>query len=229
MKESIITGALAVCSLVMMIVAGAGIFVSDRTAPVISLDEENDLIYTEGDPEEILLENVTAEDDKDGDVTESLRISKIHITSEDDALVTYVAKDKANNIGKLKRKVHYVKNQENVSVPEDEDAQENEGANSNTPVPESPTGRTANQGEALNGPRITMVQNEATLKVGDVFNILRYVQSAVDTDGTSLSRSVHVDGLVDMSRPGVYSINVYATNANGVSSNVETFTLTVEP
>lgn len=238
MKESIITGMLAACSLVMIIVAGVGIFMTDRNAPVISLNGKNNLTYTEGESYDKLLENMTAEDNKDGDVTESLRVSNIYVTSEDRAMVVYVAKDKANNIGKLKREIRYEAKTVTDSAQEEEEAvseeQENEPATTQEAVtpettPEEPNVQPETTGELLDAPRITMIQNEATLRVGETFNILRYVQSAVDRDGTSLSRSVHAEGAYDMNQPGVYSIRVYATNANGETSNIETFTLTVEP
>lgn len=107
MKESIITVILAVCSLIMVAAAGAGIAMEDRKAPKITLDGKNTLTYTEGDSEELLLKNMRAVDEKDGDVTESLRVSKIYVVSEGKAIVTYVAKDRANNIGQLKREVRY--------------------------------------------------------------------------------------------------------------------------
>lgn len=233
MKESIITGMLAVCSLVMAAAAGVGIFMTDRSAPVISLEGKNNLTYAEGEPYDVLLENMTAVDDKDGDVTDSLRVSNIYITSDNKAIVVYVAKDQANNIGKLKREIRYqVKEEADAAKEEPEDETSGGQTEENQPLdadtPEEHTTEPETENEPLDGPRITMLQNEATLKVGETFNILRYVQSAVDRDGSSLSRSLHAEGAYDMSQPGVYEIRVYATNGNGETSNIETFTLTVE-
>ena len=77
MKETIITAALAVFSTVMLVVAGAGILFRDNTPPVLTLEGKNNLTYTEGDTYDDLLENMTAEDDKDGDVTDSIRTQEI--------------------------------------------------------------------------------------------------------------------------------------------------------
>ena len=126
MKESIITLILAGCSLVMVIIAGAGLLMADNTAPKISLEGKNTLTYTEGDSYEVLLENMTAEDDRDGDVTESLRVSNLYVTDENKAVVTYVAKDAANNISKLKREVRYKAKEKPVMV--DEEQQREAGA-----------------------------------------------------------------------------------------------------
>lgn len=228
MKESIITALLGVGSALMLIVAAAGILTNDRKAPVISLEGKNNLTYTEGDSYESLLEDMTAEDERDGDVTDSLRVSNIYVTGKERAMVVYVAKDEANNIAKLKREVRYKEKaaeevpEEETTVPETTEAvQEPETAT----VPET----AAVPETATAAPVITMIQNAATLKVGETFNVLRYVQGAVDTDGSSLNRYIHAEGAYDMSQPGNYELRVYATSPTGASSNIETFTLTVEP
>lgn len=74
----------------------------DRTAPVISF-EKNDILYSDGMDESLLLENVTAADDQDGDVSESLLVEKISITAKGDVIVTYAAMDSSNNVAKASR------------------------------------------------------------------------------------------------------------------------------
>ena len=66
----------------------------DRTAPVISFGE-NLASYEEGMDEELLLQGVTAMDDKDGDVSDSLLVEKIAGTNGKEVIVTYVARDSA--------------------------------------------------------------------------------------------------------------------------------------
>ena len=79
------------------------LFVSeDRTAPVISYSEEGP-VYREGMDDAELLEGVTASDNVDGDVTDSLLIEKISGTGEGTVIVTYVARDEANNVEKVSR------------------------------------------------------------------------------------------------------------------------------
>lgn len=240
MKESIITVILIGCSLVSAAAAGVGIFLTDRTAPVIRLEGENSLTYEEGAPYDGLLENVTAEDDRDGDVTDSIRIGNIYQASPKKAVVVYVAKDEANNVGKMKREVRYLPAEE----PDNEAEEKQEEAAADTEPEETPAAQPDNaeepqetaegttpreEEEPQDGPRIRMLQTEITMKVGENFNILRFVESATDQDGTDLSRYIHADGAYDMSQPGVYEIRVYATNPAGQASNMETFTLTVEP
>lgn len=240
MKESIITVILIGCSLVSAAAAGVGIFLTDRTAPVIRLEGENSLTYEEGAPYDGLLENVTAEDDRDGDVTDSIRIGNIYQASPKKAVVVYVAKDEANNVGKMKREVRYLPAEE----PDNEAEEKQEEAATDTEPEETPAAQPDNaeepqetaegttpreEEEPQDGPRIRMLQTEITMKVGENFNILRFVESATDQDGTDLNRYIHADGAYDMSQPGVYEIRVYATNPAGQASNIETFTLTVEP
>ena len=74
----------------------------DRTAPVITF-AENPVSYEEGMDEALLLEGVTAMDAKDGDVSGSLLVEKIAGTTGKEVIVTYVARDSANNVGKASR------------------------------------------------------------------------------------------------------------------------------
>lgn len=224
-KESIVTAVLSGAAVILLVGAAAGIILRDRTAPVISLEEKNTLTYTEGESYEVILKNMKAEDDKDGDVTGSLRVSNIYVTSRDRATVVYVAKDRSNNIGKLKREVRYqeaIPVEEPVHDVEDqetvEETQENTEANQNN-------NQTGNQEQ--NAPKILMLKNEASLKVGENFNIYRYIQRAVDENGNDISRSMHIEGTYDMTKAGVYELKLYVVNAAGVRSQTETFTLTV--
>lgn len=226
MKESVITIALAILSGVLLIAAGAGIVLKDRTAPVISIEGKNNLSYTEGEDMDILLQDVTAEDEEDGDVTDSLRVSNIYVTEKDRAMVVYVAKDRSNNVAKLRRKIFYVQEKDSaqteVEYIDDEQSTESTSTdqtnNSAAAVQEQPTGA-----------RVVMLQNEATLKVGESFSIFRYIQKAVDAAGNDISRSMHVEGNYDTNVAGVYELQIYAVDAEQVKTNVETFTLTVVP
>lgn len=76
----------------------------DRTAPTISFADENSRkIYSERMSEEELLEGVSAFDDVDGDVTDSLLVEKISETSDGNVIVTYVVLDSSNNVAKKSR------------------------------------------------------------------------------------------------------------------------------
>ncbi len=95
----------------------------DVTPPVIQVPN-NTMEYTEGDNEQTLFEGVRANDDVDGDVTESIRVRTIyHMEGAEEAIVTYIAKDASNNVGTARRIVivHY-----------DQTGSESDDENSNT-------------------------------------------------------------------------------------------------
>lgn len=107
MKESMITMSLSVLCIILLLGVALGMCFKDHTAPQISLNGKNTLTYTEGDSYDVLLKDMVAEDDVDGDVTDTIRVSNLHVLSGGKAVVTYVAKDSSNNIGKLKREIRY--------------------------------------------------------------------------------------------------------------------------
>lgn len=80
---------------------------TDHQAPVISGGEET-LQISVADTEEKLLEGMTAEDDRDGDVTSSLVVQEI--SGFDEAglrTVTYAAVDNSGNVGYYTRAISY--------------------------------------------------------------------------------------------------------------------------
>ena len=107
MKESMITMSLSALCVILLLGVALGMCFQDRNAPQIRLNGKNTLTYTEGDSYDVLLKDMVAEDNVDGDVTDSIRVSNIHVLSGGKAVVTYVAKDSSNNIGKLKREIRY--------------------------------------------------------------------------------------------------------------------------
>lgn len=107
MRESTITTILSVLCGLLLAGAVAGVCLKDRIAPELSLNGKNTLTYTEGDSYDVLLKGMSAVDEVDGDVTDTIRVSNIHVTGDGKAVVIYVAKDSSNNIGKLKREVRY--------------------------------------------------------------------------------------------------------------------------
>ena len=74
----------------------------DRTAPVIYM-EDVEMEYQEGMSDEELLAGVTATDETDGDVTGSLVVEKVSEVGNGTVIVTFGAKDMANNVAKASR------------------------------------------------------------------------------------------------------------------------------
>lgn len=79
---------------------------ADDTAPVITCEQDTISVSVK-DGEAALLKGVTAKDDKDGDLTEYIRISAMTHFINNRRNVTYVVFDEANNIGTLERSVEY--------------------------------------------------------------------------------------------------------------------------
>lgn len=230
MKESVIAVALSILSGVLMIGAVFGIALKDRTAPVISIEGKNNLSYAEGDDMDVLLKDVTAEDEKDGDVTESIRVSDIYETRNGRAMVIYVAKDTSNNMAKLKREIYYVQKENSAEVElEQTEAEQTDDEQANMAQVETEQVNSSMETAQPTGARVNMLQKEVTLKVGENFNILRYIQNAVDANGNDISRSMHVEGNYDTNVAGVYELKIYAVDSEQTRTNEETFRLTVEP
>ena len=81
--------------------------VTDHQAPVISGGEET-LMISVADTEDRLLEGMKAEDDRDGDVTESLVVQDIDEFDEEGLrTVTFAAADSGGNVGYGSRKIGY--------------------------------------------------------------------------------------------------------------------------
>lgn len=80
---------------------------TDTTPPVIHISPEP-LEISVNAPKGILLQDVTAEDDRSGDVTKSLVLESIRLLNRKGKIsVTYAAFDDAGNVAKLQREVQY--------------------------------------------------------------------------------------------------------------------------
>ena len=90
-----------VSALIMRIKAGR-----DVVPPVISFPE-GIVSYTQGDDSEVLLSGVTAIDDRDGDVADSIMISSVSVTGDGEAIAIYHAKDSSNNVAMAVRSIEF--------------------------------------------------------------------------------------------------------------------------
>lgn len=107
MNQRVVTGLLTAGCIAL---AGAGYMTyknQDRTAPEIKVDQSERIAYTEGEDYGKLLEGVTAQDDKDGDLTSEVFVEKVVPVSKKKAVIYYGVTDKANNVGTASREVTY--------------------------------------------------------------------------------------------------------------------------
>lgn len=79
----------------------------DEEAPEITCDKDRIEVSVE-DPEEKLLEGVTASDDTDGDLTKEIIVESIgHFMSDGSRTITYAVCDSSNNTGRASRTLTY--------------------------------------------------------------------------------------------------------------------------
>lgn len=103
LKQIIIYAILLVLICVLVVIDHSNRKTRDTTPPSISFSSDT-IVYEPGNDLLELLKDVKATDEEDGDVTSSLRVRTVNISDDNtSAVVTYVAKDKANNIGLSKR------------------------------------------------------------------------------------------------------------------------------
>lgn len=108
MSRKVIVSVLGLASAGLLALALLWYSRSDRVAPVIQI-APGGVVYTPGGDESVLLEGVTAVDDRDGDLTGKVFIEKIVPSiNGDTATVTYAVVDSSNNVAKVSRIVSYV-------------------------------------------------------------------------------------------------------------------------
>jgi hypothetical protein len=80
---------------------------TDTQAPQIRIETEN-LRLSVNDPEGVLLQGLRAEDDRDGDVTDSLIVESVKLMDVSGRIrVSYAALDAAGNVAKIEREAQY--------------------------------------------------------------------------------------------------------------------------
>lgn len=75
---------------------------SDRKGPDITIPGE-DIVLTESTTDAQLFEGITASDEIDGDVSDTLRLESVTKVSDNLVLLVYAAKDKSNNVSTVTR------------------------------------------------------------------------------------------------------------------------------
>lgn len=89
----------------IMILAGGvafSVFSGDRKGPEIALPD-SDAVLTENTTDAQLFEGITATDDTDGDVSDTLRLESVTKVSDNLVLLVYAAKDRSNNVSTVTR------------------------------------------------------------------------------------------------------------------------------
>ena len=254
MNQRVVTGLLTAGCIAL---AGAGYMTyknQDRTAPEIKVDQSEKIAYTEGEDYGKLLEGVTAQDDKDGDLTSEVFVEKVVPVSKKKAAVYYGVTDKAKNVGTASREVTYQAAEETAQDTASKDTtqktdeksekktkKKSKKAKAKKTAEEKKAEETAQdaaaadqQSEALqpNGtrPAMKLAEEAKTIARGTSFNALNEVTDAVDDkdDRDTLFRGLHIDGNYNVNQAGTYTLQYYVQDSDGNASDPITFTLTVQ-
>ena len=228
MNQRMVTGLLTAGCIAL---AGAGYMTyknQDRTAPEIKVDQSKKMAYTEGEDYGKLLEGVTAQDEKDGDLTNEVFVEKVVPVSKKKAVVYYGVTDKAKNVGTASREVTY-------QTAEDSDAAEETAQDAAAADEQSIDEQSIDQQSAAlqpNGtrPAMKLAEEAKTIARGTSFNALNEVTDAVDDkdDRDTLFRGLHIDGNYNVNQAGTYTLQYYVQDSDGNTSDPITFTLTVQ-
>ena len=241
-----VVGAIDVVLLVVCLVLYLG---KDRKGPEIFFDEEKQIEYTEGMDKELLLEGVTAVDEKDGDVSDSLLVEKVAGTNGKEVIVTYVARDGANNVGKASRAFMVAgsygggdilpveeENFETGDMPGTEGATETEMGSNEEGSSGEEEGQDENQGEGNNegepaGPNPVLVLNADMIetKKGIAPNWNEVIETMSDDkdDYNTLYNNLKLEGQVKLNETGDYPVTLYTVDTDGNRSEVRSLVVRV--
>lgn len=222
-------------------------FMADRKGPEISFSGDKETVYSSDMTDEELLEGVTARDDKDGDVSNSLRVEGVFTKEENQVYVSFVAKDSSNNVTKRQFTMESdEKGDKEKKEEEKEESGESEKAESEAPEEESsdtekveeltPAEEAAKREQekidamAPGAPKFYLTTYYLEIPVGTPVDQLSYVsdiQDDVDATNT-LYRQIQIEGSVDSSVPGTYELTYYVVDSSGNESNRAVLTIVVQ-
>lgn len=220
----------------------------DRNGPEISVPQE-EIAYVAGTDTSALLNGVTAQDDRDGDVTNTVTIESIIPNAEQTgASVVYVAKDSKNNVTKETRTILYSTDANQAAAQAaaeqaaaDQAAQDQAAAEQ--AAQEDAAGeraQTTDDGAAQNeaaiaalsaeSPRFYLTQYSVELERGAELNELSYVQDISDDEDSrdELYQGIQISGEVDTNTPGEYTLEYHVVDSDGNNSNVAQLRVTVK-
>ena len=251
MKKGILAG-LIVLWLALFAGTAAVMVTSDRKGPEIAVPSGADVTYEEGSDTALLLEGVTATDDRDGDVTDSVVIENIFPNDDrTGASVIYAAKDSHNNVTKGTRRVNYKAAGDAAAPEENTEAEGSDAAPAENAEAEgsdaAPAAEEAQQNdtegvknetnakmeiEALpsESPRMYLNTYETTVKAGSELDKISYIKEITDDADSqeTLFTEIQVDGEVDTATPGDYTLTYHVTDSNGNQSNMAVLTVHVQ-
>lgn len=209
------------------------ICIEDKDPPVIHFPKKK-IVYTQNDDYKVLLENVTAFDEQDGDVSDSLTIENIYPNAAvDTATVTYAARDSHNNVAKQRLVITYIRQEEEdlSSAKAANSSQEAEPEETEKETKDNLEESTAVGTVSKESPRITLTRNSVVINEGDDINRLSFIESVSDDKDTEeyLSGRIQITGDdFDRNKPGTYKQIFFVIDSDGNKSNEAELMITVQ-
>lgn len=244
---------MVVLSVVLGTVVAGLRFATDRKGPEITFSSKKEAVYKENMTDEELLKGVAAIDNKDGDVSDSLKVECIFNEETDQVYVSYVAKDSSNNVTKkqfimetngqkksgddsdeevVKEEAKEEKTEDSVEEDQDSKDSEVEQPEEELSKEEEAKKREEQKIESLaaEAPKFYLTTYYIEIPVGTSVDQLSYVADIQDdTDETNrLYRQIQIEGNVDIYTPGTYELTYYVVDSNGNESNRAVLTVEVQ-
>lgn len=225
-SHKVIGGLLAMVSIACIAILVMGNLGKDKNAPEISFPVETVISYEEGESESKLLEDVSAFDQEDGEVTDNLVIEGVYDFNNGTAKVVYVARDMAGNITKAERMIKYSKTDEANATPA---AVEVDAFDGETDFDEADS-----EEELLpdgEKPVLRLSESKVVVKKGDSsFDKISYVDEIVDDkdDRAQLFRRIIINGEFNINQVGTYELIYRVTDSDGNVSKAQTLTVVVQ-
>lgn len=199
MKRSKILMIAAAAVLLILLITAVVILKGDGTGPSITIP--SGIEYHKGMSDSELLNGVTAEDSKDGDVSDTLIVESVIILSSGDSVkITYAAKDKHNNITQKSIILPYkapaeepTKSPEATKAADNKESSKEAGNETPHAQEETTTGypeeTTPVQTESPDAPVLYLTKIEDWIKKGSQVNWIKYVSdiTMIRMSGTRFS------------------------------------------
>ncbi len=226
-KIAAVLGTVAVAAVGFCIYIKAG---TDTKAPEITFGEELTLV-TDDTTKEMLLADVKAMDDQDGDVSGQVIVGE-QTVNDGFMEIVYIVTDRAGNVASKIRVVPFdgTADDSGSNISADDPMEEETSEETEETAEEG--AETASEEETESGtvPVITMQQSSVTLPVGTSFEYSIYIASITDDADTreELYRNLSINGHYDINTPGSYQLEFWVVDKDGNQSERQPFTLIIE-
>ena len=245
---------LIVLLVIVCIGLGAGVIYikgsEDNEGPKITFSEDKDTKYTSGMTTEDLLKDVRAQDNKDGDVTDSLTVETMYPKNDGKQItVIFVAKDKSNNVTKkeftmeaedgsaenpdlgLVDNEDLTDNADQAEKPDadsdTEDTSEEDSTDSSDDATDSTEGDLTPEEQAQKTEEDKIAQLSPQAPKLYLTSYVKDIQDDTETR-SDLFKKIQITGDVNTATPGTYELTYYVVDNQGNSSNGAILTVVVK-